>query len=100
MVALQLVTEDFPRTVSLSEGLAQLERGGPRPGLRVDLGDGAIAQADGTLGQAGLIQRLMGHRLLMALAGDPGQEGLVLPSRPLDVTPKTKELLDLARTAS
>jgi len=100
MSALRLVTEDFTEMVSLTEGLAALERGGPRPGLCVDLGDGAIAKADGALGQAGLIQRLMGHRLLIALAGDPAQEGLELPNRSLDITPHTKELLDLARSAS
>lgn len=99
MSALRLVTEDFSKLVSLAEGISELERGGPRPGLNVDLGFGAIAKADGVLGQAGLTQRLMGHRLLMALAGDPAQEGLVLPNRPLDMSPLTKELLDLARTS-
>ena len=100
MSALRLVTEDFTETVSLADGLSALERGGPRPGLCVDLGHGAIAKADGALGQAGLIQRLMGHRLLVALAGDPAQEGLKLPNRSLDITEHTKELLDLARSAS
>jgi len=100
MSALRLVTEDFSETVSLSDGLALLERGGPRPGLRVDLGNGAIAKADGKLGQSGLIQRLMGHRLLVALAGDPAQEGLELPNRQLDVSKQTKDLLDLARKPS
>ena len=100
MTALRLVTEDFAETVSLNEGLAHLERGGPRPGLCVDLGHGAIAKADGPLGQSGLMQRLMGHRLLSALANDPAQEGLVLPERELDMAPRTKELLDLARTSS
>lgn len=100
MSALRLVTEDFSVAVSLSEGLALLERGGPRPGLCVDLGYGAIAKADGKLGQAGLIQRLMGHRLLVALAGDPAQEGLELPNRQLDISKQTKDLLDLARKPS
>ena len=100
MSALRLVTEEFSVPVSLSEGLALLERGGPRPGLCVDLGYGVVAKADGKLGQAGLIQRLMGHRLLAALARDPAQEGLELPNRKLDISKQTKDLLDLARKPS
>lgn len=98
MVALRLVTEEIEtEPVSLAAGIAELERSGPKPGLCVDLGYGAIARADGALGQAGLVQRLMGHRLLLALAGDPAQEGVVLPERDLEVTAQNKELLDLAR---
>lgn len=97
MTALRLVTDDFPQTVSLTEGIAKLERGNLCPGLCVDLGFGAFARADGERGQAGLTQRLMGHRLLMALARDPAQVGIDLPDRPLDIGTLTKELLDLAR---
>lgn len=97
MTALRLVSDDVSEPVCLAEGIALLERGGPRPGLMVDLGHGDMASADGHLGQAGLTQRLLGHRLLCALAGDP-HNGLVdLPERILDMTPETKELLDLAR---
>lgn len=97
MTALRLVDNDMSEPVCLSDGIGLLERGGPRPGLVVDLGHGDLATADGHLGQAGLTQRLLGHRLLCALAGDP-HNGLVdLPDRALDVTPETKELLDLAR---
>ena len=63
----------------------------------MDLGYGAVAKADGPLGQSGLVQRLLGHRLLLALAADPANEGLELPDRSLDITPMTQELLDLAR---
>lgn len=100
MSALRLVTEEFEQVCCIEEGLAQLERGGPRPGLCVDLGYGTLARADGTLGQAGLTQRLLGHRLLLALAHDPAHEGLELPERTLDVSPEIKELLDLARPES
>jgi len=100
MVALRLVTEDIETVpVSLSAGIAQLERSGPCPGLCVDLGYGAIARADGMLGQAGLVQRLMGHRLLLALAKDPAQKGVELPERDLEVTASNKELLDLVRVS-
>lgn len=97
MSALRLVTEAYSETVDLSEGISRLERGGPRPGLQVDLGFGAVAKADGPLGQSGLTQRLLGHRLLLALAADPVNESLELPERTLDITPTTLELLDLVR---
>ena len=100
MSALRLVTEEFEQTFGLEEGLARLERGGPRPGLCVDLGHGALARADGALGQAGLTQRLLGHRLLLALAQDPVNEALELPDRTVDISIPIKELLDLARPES
>lgn len=99
MTALRLVTEPKLETVGLAEGIARLERGGPRPGLQVEVGFGAVATADGALGQSGLTQRLLGHRLLLALAADPAHEGLELPERALDISPKTKELLDLVKAA-
>lgn len=100
MTALRLVTDTFENIVGLDEGLALLERGGPRPGLCVDIGFGVMATANGPLGQAGLTQRLLGHRLLVALACDPAQDGLELPERRLDISAETKELLDLARPES
>lgn len=100
MTALRLVTEEFSEPVSLSEGISRLERGCPCPNIAIDLGNGDIARADGPLGQAGLIQRLLGHRLLVALAGDPAACCVELPERKLELTPLTKELLDLARPLS
>lgn len=100
MSALKLVTEDFSENVGLAEGIAILERGAPCPGIAVDLGFGAIATANGPLGQSGLSQRLLGHRLLLALASDPAQEGLELPDRTLDISPTTQQLLDLVGEAT
>lgn len=100
MSNLRLVKEISIHPVSLTDGIGQLERGGPRPDLVVDLGNGDLARADGPLGQAGLTQRLLGHRLLLALANDPPQCLVELPARKLDVSPMTKELLDLARVVS
>ncbi len=95
MSVLKLVVESYPEMLSLAEGIAILERGAPCPGINVDLGFGAIASATGPLGQSGLSQRLLGHRLLLALASDPAQEGLELPDRELEITQETRELLDL-----
>lgn len=100
MSALKLVRDDFSETASLAEGIAVLERGIPCPHLNVDLGFGAIASANGPLRQSGLSQRLLGHRLLLALASDPAQCGLVLPDRDLDIAPLTKELLNLVKATN
>lgn len=100
MSALKLVDNNFSESVGIAEGIALLERGVPCAGLQVDLGFGAIATATGPLGQSGLSQRLLGHRLLLALASDPANEGLELPERVLDVSPETKDLLDQVRTTT
>lgn len=99
MSALRLVTPELIEPVNLMAGIAQLELGGPRPGLTVDVGNGNLARANGHLGQAGLLQRLMGHRLLAALAHDPACENVQLPERKLEVDPDIAVLLDLARPA-
>ncbi|MEL7454403.1 MAG: hypothetical protein AAGJ50_13635 [Pseudomonadota bacterium] len=97
MGAIALVTPELVEPVSLAEGIKRLEEGGPRPGLQVDLGNGNIAMASGKLGQAGLLQRLLGHRLLAAIAKDPPTTALKLPPRTVSVDPSAKELLDLVR---
>lgn len=97
MSAIRLVTPELIEPVDLKAGIAQLELGGPRPGLTVDVGHGNLARANGHLGQAGLLQRLMGHRLLVALAQDPARENVQLPERKLDIDPEIAILLDLAR---
>lgn len=98
MSSLKLVTPELIEPVDLKAGIKQLEQGGPRPGLMVDVGHGNIARANGHLGQAGLLQRLMGHRLLAALATDPACENVKLPERKLEVDPDIALLLDLARS--
>ncbi len=93
----RLVSRDCERPVALAAGIAILESGGPCQGLEVTLGGGCIARADGPLGRAGLLQRLVGHRLLLAFAADGPPECAVLPARELEIDPGTKEILDLAR---
>jgi len=97
MSALRLVTPELIEPIDLMAGIAQLELGGPRPGLTVDVGHGNLARANGHLGQAGLLQRLMGHRLLAALAQDPACENVQLPERKLEIDEDIAILLDLVR---
>ncbi len=97
MSALRLVTPELVEPVDLKVGIMQLELGGPRPGLTVNVGNGNLARADGHLGQAGLLQRLMGHRLLLALSKDPACENVDLPVRRLEIDEDIALLLDLVR---
>ncbi|MEL7480987.1 MAG: hypothetical protein AAGJ29_05460 [Pseudomonadota bacterium] len=96
----RLVSEDCAEPVTLADGIQRLERGGPCQGLQVDLGNGNLACADGRFGRAGLLQRLIGHRLILAFAADPAPEGVTLPPRPIDVSEETREILDLVRPIS
>ena len=95
----RLASPECEKPLSLADGIARLEQGGPRQGLIVDLGSGNFATANGRLGQAGLLQRLVGHRLIAAFAADTPPRPLSLPDRPADVPADVRELLDLARAS-
>ncbi|MEM7004930.1 MAG: hypothetical protein AAGF33_04020 [Pseudomonadota bacterium] len=96
----RLTTPECADPVSLSDGIARLECGGPRQGLIVELGHGHKAMANGPMGQAGLLQRLVGHRLIAAFAADAPCSTEALPERIADVSPEARELLDLVRPLS
>lgn len=100
MAVRRLTTPECAEPVSLSDGISRLECGGPRQGLIVELGHGHCAQANGPMGQAGLLQRLLGHRLIAAFAADEQCSCDALPERVADVTPEARELLDLVRPLS
>ncbi|MEM9667508.1 MAG: hypothetical protein AAF950_01170 [Pseudomonadota bacterium] len=97
MAVRRLTAPECAEPVSLAAGIARLESGGQRTGLIVELGHGHKAMADGPMGQAGLLQRLVGHRLIAAFAADTPNGLVALPKRIADVTPQARELLDLAR---
>ncbi len=82
----------------LEEAIARLESGEAAGDMQVDLGDGRIAQADGPNGEPGLLQRLRGHRLLLAMSEDIA----VLPGPTDDimiVSNDVRELLDAVKKA-
>lgn len=93
----RLVSSACAEPVPLAVGISILECGGPCQGLEVTLGEGTVARADGPLGRAGLLQRLVGHRLLLAFAADGPCDCAGLPERELEIERDTKEILDLAR---
>ena len=80
----------------LDEAIRKLEAG-TGDGLAVDLGSGRVARADSPRGQEGLLQRLRGHKMLLALAsGGADLSRLKGMTRELQVAPAVREILDAA----
>ncbi len=83
-------------TTGLEEAIGRLEAG-KGEGLAVDLGGGRIARADSPRGDEGLLQRLRGHRMLLALAsGSADLSRLKTMPGDLQVAPAVREILDAA----
>lgn len=81
---------------SLEEAIRKLEAGAGE-GLTVDLGSGRVARADSPRGDEGLLQRLRGHKMLLALAsGGVDLSRLKGMPRELQVAPAVREILDAA----
>lgn len=81
---------------SLEEAIRRLEAGAGE-GLAVDLGSGRVARADSPRGNEGLLQRLRGHKMLLALAsGGVDLSRLKGMPRELQVAPAVREILDAA----
>jgi hypothetical protein len=67
--------------------------------IRVDLGDGMIARADGAQGLQGLLQRLRGHRVIMAIAAGATSAGVQpMRSGKPDMHPDVAIILDALKT--
>jgi len=82
--------------VSLDEAIALIESG-QGEGLNVDLGNGCTARADGHRGLEGLLQRLRGHRMMLALAsGAADLSRFKGRNAALMVDPLVQEILDAA----
>ena len=83
-------------TTGLEEAIGKLEAG-TGAGLAVDLGGGRIARADSPRGEEGLLQRLRGHRMLLALAsGTADLSRLKTMPGDVQVAPAVREILDAA----
>ncbi|MFN4183900.1 MAG: hypothetical protein ACK4M6_03885 [Hyphomonas sp.] len=83
-------------TTSVEDAIGKLEAGAGE-GLAVDLGSGRIARADSPRGDEGLLQRLRGHKMLLAIASG-GVDISRLKAMPgeLQVAPAVREILDAA----
>jgi hypothetical protein len=82
--------------LGLDEAIRLLEAG-EGADICVDLGDGRLARADGPRGREGLLQRLRGHKMMLALASgaaDPSRFSAA--PRSLTIAPGVQEILDAA----
>lgn len=83
-------------SLSLDDAIAQLESG-VTDGISVDLGNGRKAVAEGVRGAEGLLQRLLGHRMILALAaGGKGAQQHFALLETVTVSPEVQEILDAA----
>ncbi len=83
--------------MGVDEAIRNLEAGGG-DGLCVDLGGGRIARPDSPRGADGLLQRLRGHKMLMAQAASGADLSRFrsLPPAEIQVAPAVREILDAA----
>jgi hypothetical protein len=86
---------DGSDAVSLDEAIRLIEAG-KGDGLRVDLGGGRYASANTARGIEGLLQRLRGHKMLLALSADPAVARLKGPAVEPVPVPAVREILDAA----
>ena len=82
--------------LALDEAIRLLEAGEGQD-ITVDLGDGRLARADGPRGNDGLLQRLRGHKMMLALAsGTADLSRFSAAPRSLTIAPGVQEILDAA----
>ncbi len=80
--------------LDIDEAIALLEAG-KGAGLVVDLGNGRLARANGVRGDDGLLQRLRGHKLILALAsGNADLSRFSDSAQPLVIAPEVQDIID------
>ncbi|GAB5456657.1 MAG: hypothetical protein Hens2KO_28860 [Henriciella sp.] len=81
--------------VSLDEGIALIESGDAPDNICVDIGSNTLLRADGVKGLAGLLQRLRGHRMILALSsGEIAPSVVPMRSGKPDMHPDVAAILD------
>lgn len=82
-------------TVSLDEGIALIESDQAPETLCVDIGHEVLVRADGSKGLQGLLQRLRGHRMILALSsGETAPSVVAMRSGKPELHPDVAEILD------
>lgn len=85
--------------VDLDTAITLIETLQASPDIRVDLGDGMMARADGAQGLQGLLQRLRGHRVILAMAAGAISTGVQpMRSGKPDMHPDVAIILDALKT--
>ncbi len=86
---------DSPPIVDLDAAIALLETDSAPDTICVDIGHGTLLRANGPKGQQGLLQRLRGHRMILALSsGELAQSVVPMRSGKPDMHPDVAEILD------
>lgn len=86
---------ESPLTVSLDDGIAMIEAGDAPETLCVDIGHDTVIRADGIHGLQGLLQRLRGHRMILALSsGETAPSVVPMRSGKPDMHPDVAAILD------
>ena len=81
--------------VSLDQGIALIESGDAPDNVCVDIGSNTLLRADGVNGLAGLLQRLRGHRMILALSsGEIAPSVVPMRSGKPDMHPDVAAILD------
>lgn len=81
--------------VSLDEGIALIESGEAPDSLCVEIGHEILVRADGSKGLQGLLQRLRGHRMILALSsGEAASSVVAMRSGKPEMHPDVAEILD------
>ncbi|MEL6862114.1 MAG: hypothetical protein AAGL11_09765 [Pseudomonadota bacterium] len=82
-------------TVSLEEAISQIESGEASETITVDIGHDRLVRADGAQGLQGLLQRLRGHRMVLALSsGEATSSVVAMRSGRPELHPDVAEILD------
>ena len=86
---------ETPPIVSLEDGIKLIESGSAPDNICVDIGHDILVRADGSKGLQGLLQRLRGHRMVMALASGEASDSVVpMRSGKPDMHPDVAVILD------
>ncbi|MEL7042613.1 MAG: hypothetical protein AAGL90_13890 [Pseudomonadota bacterium] len=86
---------DTPPIVSLDEGISMIEAGQAPETICVDIGHEVLLRANGEKGLPGLLQRLRGHRMILAMSeGEIAPSVVPLRSGKPEMHPDVAEILD------
>ena len=82
-------------TVSIDDGIAMIEAGDAPETICVDIGHDKLIRADGVHGLQGLLQRLRGHRTILALSSGESSDTVVpMRSGKPDMHPDVAAIVD------
>ncbi|MEO0449818.1 MAG: hypothetical protein AAFZ74_05855 [Pseudomonadota bacterium] len=86
---------ETPPPVTLDDAIAMIEAGDAPENICVDIGHDKLLRADGVKGLQGLLQRLRGYRMIMALSsGELAPTVVPMRSGKPDMHPDVAAILD------